>query len=65
MIKSRGIRWAEHVARMEQDRSDFKIFTDKPTGKRPLGRPKHRWKDNIRIKLKQRGFNKMNWFDLA
>ena len=40
LIKSRRLRWAGHVARMEEGRSAFKILTDKPTGKRPLGRPK-------------------------
>ena len=42
MIKSRRMRWAGHVARMEEGRSPFKILTDKPTGKRPLGRPRRR-----------------------
>ena len=37
------LRWAGHVARMEEGRSAFKILTGKPTGKRPLGRPRHRW----------------------
>ena len=42
VIKSRRLRWAEHVARMEEGRSAFKILTGTPTGKRPLGRPRHR-----------------------
>ena len=42
VIKSRRLRWAEHVARMEEGRSTFKILTGKPTGKRPLGRPRRR-----------------------
>ena len=46
VIKSRRLRWAEHVARMEKGRSAFKILTGKPTGKRHLGRPRHRWEDN-------------------
>ena len=41
--------WAGHVARMEEGRSAFKILTGKPTGKRPLGSPRRRWEDNIRI----------------
>ena len=49
MIKSRRLRWAGYVAGMEEGRSAFKILTGKPTGKRPLGRPWHRWKDNIRM----------------
>jgi hypothetical protein len=51
VIKSRRLRCAGHVARMEEG-SAFKISTDKPTGKRPLGRPRRRWKDNIRMDLK-------------
>ena len=51
MFKSRRLRWAGHVARMEESGSAFKILTDKPTGKRPLGRPRRRWEDNIRMDL--------------
>ena len=54
MIKSRRLRWAGHVARIE-GRSAFKILTGKPTGKRPLGRPRGRWEDNIRMDLKEIG----------
>ena len=53
VIKSRRLRWADHVARMEEGRSAFKILSGKPTGKIPLGRPGHRWKDNIRMDLKE------------
>ena len=52
MIKSRRWRWAGRVATMEEGRSAFKILTGKPTGKRPLGRPRRRWEDNIRMDLK-------------
>ena len=52
MIKSRRLRWGGHVARKEEGRSAFKILTGKPTNKIPLGRPKHRWEDNIRRNLK-------------
>ena len=54
VIKSRRSRWAGHVARMEESRSAFKILTGKPTGKRPLGRPRRR-QDNIRMDLKEMG----------
>ena len=47
LIKSRRLRWAGHVVRMEEGRSAFKILTGKPTGKRPLGRPRHRPLDPI------------------
>ena len=51
LIKSRRLKWAGHVARMEEGTSAFKILTGKPTGKRPLGRPRRRWEDNIRMDL--------------
>ena len=51
MIKSRRLRWAGHVARMEEGRSGLKILTGKPIGNRPLGRPRRRWEDNIRMDL--------------
>ena len=54
VIKSRRLRWAGHVARMEEGRSAFKVVTGKPTEKRPLGRPRRRWEDNIRMYLKGR-----------
>jgi len=50
VIKSRRLRWTGYVARIEVCRSAFKILTVKPTGKRPLRRPRHRWEDNIRMK---------------
>ena len=53
VIKSRRLRWAGHVARMEEGRSTFKVLKGKPTGKRPLGRPRRRWKDNIRMHLEE------------
>ena len=60
MIKSRRLRWAGHVARMEKGRTSFKILTGKPTGKKPLGRPRRRWEDNIRMGLKEIGINTRN-----
>ena len=54
-----------HVAKMEEDRSTFKILIGEPTGRRPLGRPRRRWEDNIRMDLKEIGINTMNWVDLA
>ena len=65
MIKSRRFRWAGHVARMEEGRSAFKILTGKPTGKIPLGRPRRRWEDNIRMELEEISFNAGNWIDSA
>jgi hypothetical protein len=60
VIKSRRLRWAGHVARMDKGRSAFKILTGKPTGKRPLGRPRRRYEDNIRIDLEEIGINAGN-----
>ena len=54
---------AGHVARMEEGRSAFKILKGKPTGKRPLGRPRRRWED--RIGLEEIGINAGNWIDSA
>ena len=59
------LRWIGHVARMEEGRSAFKILTGRPTGKRPLGRPRRRWVDKIRMNLKQMGINAGNWVDSA
>ena len=53
VIKSRRLRWAEDVARMEEGRSAFEILTGKPTGKITLGRSKHRWEYTIRKVLKK------------
>ena len=53
VIKSRRLRCAGHVARMEEDRGDFKILTGIPTGKRPLGRPRRRWENKLEWILKR------------
>ena len=63
VIKSRRLRWAGYVARMEEGRSAFKILTGKPTGKRPFGRPRRRWEDNIRMGLEEKSINAGNWVD--
>ena len=63
--KSRRLRWAGHVARMEEDRSVFKILTSKPIGKRPFERPRRRWEDNVRMELEEKGINAGNWVDSA
>ena len=65
VIKFRSLRWESHVAGMEEGRSAFKILTGNPTGKRPLGRPRHRWEDNIRMDLEEIGINAGNWVDSA
>ena len=50
---------------MEEGRSAFKILKGKPTGKRPLGRPRRRWEDNVRMDLEEIGINAGNWVDSA
>ena len=52
VIKSRSLRWASHITRMKEGSSAFKILTSIPKGKIPLGRPRRRWQDNIRVDLK-------------
>ena len=52
MIESRGLRWAEHLGRMEEGRGAFKILTGNHTGKKSLGTPRHSWEDNIIIDSK-------------
>ena len=65
VIKSTRLGCPGHVVRMGEGRSILKILTSKPTGNRTLGRPRHRWEDNIRIVLKEMGINTRNWVDLA
>ena len=65
VIKSRRLRWTGHVARMEKGRSAFKILTGKPTGNRPLGRPRRRWEDNIKMDFEEIGISAGNWVDSA
>jgi hypothetical protein len=55
MIKSRRMRWAGHVARMGLKRNAYRILVGNPEGKRPLGRPKRRWVDNIKMDLREIG----------
>jgi hypothetical protein len=64
-IKSRRMRWAGHVARMEEKRNAYRILVGKPEGMRPLGRPRRRWVDNIKTDLREIGGDCMDWIDLA
>ena len=59
------MKWTKHVARMEESISAFKILKVKPTGKIPLGRPRRRWEDNIRMDLEEISINADNWVDSA
>jgi hypothetical protein len=65
MIKSRRMRWAGHVTRMGEKRNAYRILVGKPEGKRPLGRPRRRWVDNIRMDLGEIGWDGVEWVDLA
>ena len=65
MNKSRRLRRAGDVVGMEEVRRAFKILTGKPTGKRHLGRPRRRWKDNIRMSFEEIGINAGNWVGSA
>jgi hypothetical protein len=60
VIKSGRLRWTGHVAGMDEGRSTFNILIGRPTGKRPLGRPRRRWKDIIKMDLKEIGINTRN-----
>ena len=61
----RRLRWADHVARMEEGRSAFNILTGKSTGKRLLGTPRRRLENNIRMDLKEVGIDTRIWIDSA
>ena len=65
VIKSRRLRSAGHEARLEEGKSAFNILTCTPAGERPLGRPRRRWEDNIRMDLEEIGINAGNWVDSA
>jgi hypothetical protein len=60
IIKSRRMSWAGHVAQMEEKRNAYRLLVGKPEGKRPLGRPRHRWVDNIRMGLGEVGWGGVN-----
>jgi hypothetical protein len=60
MIKSRRMRWAGHVARMGERRTAYRILVGNPEGKRPLGRRKRRWMDNVKIDLRVVGWSDMD-----
>jgi hypothetical protein len=65
MFKSRRMRWAGHVARIGEKMNAYRILLGKPEGKRPLGRPRRRLVDNIKMDLREIGWDGMDWFNLA
>jgi len=65
VIKSRIMKWAGHVARVGERRGVSKDLVGKPEGKRPLGRPRSRWEDNIKMDIQEVGSGGMDWIELA
>jgi hypothetical protein len=65
VIKSRIMRWASHIARMGKRKGVSRVLMGKPEGKRPLGRPRLRWEDNIEMGLHKLGCEVMDWIELA
>jgi len=64
-IRSRVMSWAGHVARMGERRGIYRVLVGKPEGKRPLGKPRLRWEDNIKMDLQEVGCGSMDWIELA
>ena len=65
VIKSRRMRYAGHVARTGEEKGAYRVLVGKPEGKRPLGRPRHRWVDNIRMDVQEVGCGYVDWIGLA
>jgi hypothetical protein len=65
MMKSRRMRWAGHVARIGETRNAYRRLVEKPEGKRPLGRPRRRWVDNIKMNLREVEWDGVDWIELA
>jgi hypothetical protein len=65
VIKSRRMKWVGHVACMGEGRGVHRVLVGRSEGKRPLGRHRHRWKDNIKMDLREIGISGANWFHLA
>jgi hypothetical protein len=65
VTKSRTMKWARHVARVGERRGSYRVLLERPDGRRPLGGPRHRWKDNIKIDSSQVGWGCMDEVHLA
>jgi len=59
------MKWAGHVVRMGEEMEVYRVLVDKPEGRRPLGRPRRRWVDNIELDLQEVGCGYMDWIGLA
>jgi hypothetical protein len=65
IMKARGMRWTGHVALMGEKKNAYRLLLGKPDGRKPLGRPRRRWLDNIRMDLVEVGWGDVDWIDLA
>jgi transcription termination factor 2 len=65
VIKSRSMMWTGHVARIGEGRGVYRVLVGRTEGKRPLGRPRRRWKDNIKMDLGEIGIDGTNWIRLS
>jgi hypothetical protein len=65
IMKSKGMRWAGHVARIGMKRNAYRLLIGKLEGKRPLGRPTHRWVDNIKMDIGEVGWGDVDWVVLT
>jgi hypothetical protein len=65
VIRAKRIRWAGHLAHMGEVRGAYNILVGRPEGRRPLGRPRRRWEDNIKMNLTEIGFGDVQWIHLA
>jgi hypothetical protein len=65
VVKSRRMRWSRHVARMGEVSGVHRVLVGKPEGKRPLGRPRRRWEDNIKMDLQEMAGGRGDWMELA
>jgi hypothetical protein len=61
VIKSRRMRWAGHVSRMGEGKGVYRVLVGRLEGKRPLGRPRCRWEDNIKMDLREISINRVIW----
>jgi hypothetical protein len=64
-MKLRRMRWAGHIAHMGEGKAVYRVLVGEPEGKRPLGRPRHRWEDNIKVDPQDVGCGGIDWIELA
>jgi hypothetical protein len=65
VIESRRMRWAGHVARMGEGGGAYRILVGRTEGRRPFGRPRRRWEDNVKMDLQDVGWGDVDWIDMA